>query len=216
MKRVSLAVLFAVCCATPLLAQEKAADAQAAPKAVLPAGWQARFDRENADASKVSFAAMGDGLHATSGPAAIYWRSKDTMSGPFKITATFTQMKAPTHPEAYGIFVGGKDLNKDTQTYGYLIVRGDGKYMIKHRAGAEVHTVQDWTDLPALKKADENGKATNTVSFEVRPDSVRAFVNGEQVKSWASGYWTGNGIAGLRVNHNLDVHISNFAITPLK
>lgn len=213
MKRVSLALLFAACCTSPLLAQEKAAQT---PQPTLPAGWQARFDRENADASKISFSTMGTGLHATSGPAAIYWRSRDKMSGPFKISATFTQTKAPTHPEAYGIFVGGKDLDKPTQTYGYLIVRGDGKYMIKHRAGAEVHTVQDWTDHPALKKQDENGKATNTVSFEVRADSVRAFVNGQQVKSWASAYWTGDGIAGLRVNHNLDVHISDFTITPLK
>jgi len=138
------------------------------------------------------------------------------MSGPFKITATFTQMKAPTHPEAYGIFVGGKDLDKESQTYGYLIVRGDGKYMIKHRAGAEAHTIADWTDLASMKKQDAAGKATNTVSFEVRADSVRAFVNGEQVKSWAGAYWTGSGYAGLRVNHNLDVHISDFAITPLK
>ena len=213
MKRVTLAIAVAACCATPAWAQEKAAE-QAKPN--LPAGWQARFDRANADASKASFAAMGPGLHATSGPAAIYWRTQDNMSGPFKITATFTQMKAPTHPEAYGIFVGGKDLDKESQTYGYLIVRGDGKYMIKHRAGAEAHTIADWTDLASMKKQDAAGKATNTVSFEVRTDSVRAFVNGEQVKSWAASYWSGAGFAGLRVNHNLDVHISDFAITPLK
>jgi hypothetical protein len=220
--RVSVLFALAVFSATPLLAQEKASapaatPAAEAPKPTLPAGWSARFDRENVDASKISFMTMGTGLHATSGPAAIYWRDADNMSGPFKITATFTQMKAPMHPEAYGIFIGGKNLNDSTQTYGYLIVRGDGKYAIKHRAGnAAVHTIADWTDLPNMKQADANGKATNTVSFEVRSDSTRAFVNGEQVHSWAASYWSGQGIAGLRVNHMLDVHISDFAITPLK
>ena len=211
MMRVTLALAIAACSATPLLAQQKASEP------TLPAGWQARFDHDNADASKVSFVTMGAGLHATSGPAAIYWRTQDDMSGPFKITATFTQEKAPMHPEAYGIFIGGKNLNDTTQTYGYLIVRGDGKYSIKHRASnSVVHTITDWTDLPALQKADASGKATNTVSFEVRPDSTRAFVNGQQVHSWAASYWPGTGIAGLRVNHMLDVHISDFAVTPLK
>jgi hypothetical protein len=215
MKRMTFAFVLAACCVTPAFAQEKDPDKSAPVKAALPAGWQSRLDRANATAS-LSFTSMGTGLHATTGPAAIFWRTEDNMTGPFKITATFTQMKAPTHPEAYGIFVGGSNLDKETQQYGYLVIRGDGKYMIKHRAGAEVHTVQDWTDAAALKKQDENGKATNTVSFEVRADSVRAFVNGQQVKSWAASYWQGKGLAGLRVNHNLDVHISDFSVTPLK
>lgn len=216
MLRVTMAVVLAACCATPVLAQEKASQPAAPAKPNVPAGWQARFDRDNADASKAVFEVMGDGLHATSGPAAIYYRANDNQSAPFRITATFTQMKAPMHPEAYGIFVGGKDLDKETQNYGYLIVRGDGKYSIKHRAGTEVHTIVDWTDLANMKQADAAGKATNTVAFEVRSDSVRAFVNNEQVKSWPAAYWQGYGVAGLRVNHQLDVHISNFAITPLK
>lgn len=215
MKQVTLAALFAICCATPLFAQAKASTDKPAP--ALPAGWQARFDKDGADPTKVSFFVTPDhGLHATTGPAAIFWRAENTMSGPFRISATFLQTKAPMHPEAYGIFVGGKDLDKPEQSYGYLIVRGDGKYAIKHRAGGEVHTIADWTDLPALKKADEAGKATNTVAFEVRADSVRAFVNGTQVHSWGAAYWPGKGVAGLRVNHQLDLHITDFAVTPLK
>jgi hypothetical protein len=213
MRRATFAAALAVCCVTPLLAQEqKAAPAPAA----LPAGWQIRLDKETADPSKLSFAAMGPGFHATTGPAAIFWKPADNMKGDFKITATFIQMKAPTHPEAYGIFVGGKHLDTEKQEYGYLVIRGDGKYMIKHRAGAEVHTIQDWTELPSMKKQDENGKATNTVAFEVSGGAVKALINGEEVKRWEKGYWSAEGFAGLRVNHNLDVHISDFAITPIK
>lgn len=209
MKRGALPVLLTILFATPLLAQEKAAPAPPS----LPAGWEMRLDKADGDPAKLSFAAMGDGLHATTGPAAIIWRSTDNLSGEYTVSATFTQTKAPRHPEAYGIFIGGENLDSEKQEYGYLIVRGDGKYAIKHRAGAEVHTVTDWTDLPAMKKADEAGKATNTVAFDVSGGFVKALVNGEEVKRWETSYWKGDGIAGLRVNHQLDVHISDFKIT---
>lgn len=209
MKRVLIALSFAACCVTPALAQKKIS----APG--LPAGWQMRLDKPQPGRSKVNFVKMGDGFHATTGPAAIFWNKSHTMNGPFTITATFTQTKAPTHPEAYGIFMGGKNVSSANASYGYLLIRGDGKYAIKHRANAkEVHTIQDWTDLPSMQKADANGKATNTVSFRTSADSVRAFVNADQVKSWPIAYWTAVGVAGLRVNHQLDVHISNFAVTP--
>jgi hypothetical protein len=132
------------------------------------------------------------------------------------VSATFTQTKAPTHPEAYGLFVGGKNLDKPEQEYGYLVIRGDGKYMIKHRAGAEVHTIQDWTEHPKLNKQDAAGKATNTVSIEVGDTHVKMFVNGEEVKQWEKAYWQGEGQLGLRINHNLDVHVANFKVEPLK
>ena len=194
---------------SPVLAQEK----PAAP--ALPEGWSLRLDRANVPAQP-KFVAMGDGFHFTSGPAAIYYNPAESVNGDFRVTATFTQTKAPTHPEAYGLFVGGRNLDKDNLDYGYLIVRGDGKYAVKHRAGSEVHTIQDWTEHPKLNKQDEAGKATNTVAFEVSDGFVKALVNGEEVKRWEEKYWAGKGTAGLRVNHQLDVHISDFSVTPLK
>jgi hypothetical protein len=196
--------------AGPLLAQEKAA----AP--ALPQGWTMRLDRENANAAQVKFVTMGDGFHATTGPAAIFFNPAQVGKGQFRVSATFTQTKAPTHPEAYGLFVGGKNLDKPEQEYGYLIVRGDGKYAIKHRAGAEVHNVQDWTEHPKLNKQDAAGKATNTLAIEVGATHVKMFVNGEEVKQWEKAYWQGEGQLGLRINHNLDVHVSDFKVEPLK
>jgi hypothetical protein len=196
--------------AGPLAAQEKAA----AP--ALPQGWSMKLDRENANAAQVKFVTMGDGFHATTGPAAIFFNPAQVAKGQFRVSATFTQTKAPTHPEAYGLFVGGKNLDKPDQEYGYLIVRGDGKYAIKHRAGSEVHTVQDWTEHPKLNKQDAAGKATNTLSVEVGATHVKMFVNGAEVKQWEKAYWQGEGQLGLRINHNLDVHVSDFKVEPLK
>lgn len=206
--RLKYAVALTLLSVAPALAQEKAG----APS--LPQGWSMRLDRENVP-TQPKFVTMGDGFHVTSGPAAIYYNPAQVMKGDFRVTATFTQTKAPTHPEAYGLFVGGKNLDKPEQEYGYLIVRGDGKYAIKHRAGAEVHTIQDWVEHPKVNKQDEAGKATNTLTIEAIGDKVRMLVNGEEVKSWGRDYWQAAGQLGLRINHQLDVHVSNFKVEPI-
>jgi hypothetical protein len=184
----------------------------------LPAGWMGRTDRPNAKLEDAKFVAMGPGFHVTSGPAAIYWRSANTVSGPFTATATFTQTKAPMHPEAYGLFFMGNDLQAPTQSYAYFLVRGDGKVMVKHRAGTALHTILDWTESTAVRKADANGKATNMLTVDAsKADSVRLFVNGTQVAALpGSQVGSTNGAVGLRVNHNLDVHVADFTVTPKK
>ena len=74
----------------------------------------------------------------------------------------------------------------------------------------------DWTENAAVHKQDAAGKATNTVTVDAsKADSVRLKVNGTQVAAMAGGHMgSTDGIVGLRVNHNLDVHISDFTITP--
>ena len=205
--KLKLAMALALSTAAPAVAQQKASEAPS-----LPQGWTLRLDRANADASQARFFAMGDAFHATTGPAAIFFNPQHTVAGEYRVSATFTQTKAPTHPEAYGIFIGGKNLDKPEQEYGYLIVRGDGKYAIKHRAGADVHTIADWTEHPKLNKQDAQGKATNTLAVEVGSEHVKMLLNGEEVKRWERSYWQGDGQLGLRINHNLDVHISDFKV----
>jgi hypothetical protein len=206
--------------ATPLSAQmagmkdhdpDKKADGGA-----LPAGWAGRTDRANTKLEDAKFVTMGSGYHVTSGPAAIYWKPASRVTGPFTATATMSQTKTPAHPEAYGIFFMGNKLDTPEQSYAYLIVRGDGKLMVKHRAGTELHTILDWTESAAVHKADASGKATNTLAVDAsKPDSVRLSVNGTQVAALPGSHvGSTDGYVGLRVNHNLDVHVSDFTITP--
>jgi hypothetical protein len=207
--RLKMVFALSLLTAAPVMAQEKAS----AP--AMPQGWSHRLDRENVPTAP-KFAVMGNGFHATTGPAAIFYNAEHNLKGDYRATATFTQTKAPTHPEAYGLFVGGKNLDKPDQEYGYLIIRGDGKYAIKHRAGAEVHTITDWTEFPKLNKQDAEGKATNTLAVDVSGGFVKMLINGEEVKRWEKGYWQAEGQLGLRINHNLDVHVSDFKVEPLK
>jgi hypothetical protein len=184
----------------------------------LPAGWTGRTDRATDKLSDAKFVKMGPGFHVTSGPAAIYWNAAQAVKGPFVATASLTQTKAPMHPEAYGIFFMGKDLTAANQSYAYLIVRGDGKFMVNHRAGAEVHKIVPWTDNAAIHKADASGKATNVLTVDAtKPDSVKLVVNGTVVHTLAGNqFGSPDGIVGLRVNHNLDVHVGEFTVTPKK
>ena len=202
-------------------AQAKKADADptrtvAAGK--LPAGWQVRIDDKDAKRYSVKdtrFVTMGTGYHVTSGPAALYFKpSMAVQRDTYTVTATLTQTKAPAHPEAYGIFVSGRDLtNSAKQDYAYLLVRGTGEFMLSHRAGQEVHSIIKWTAHRAVNKADASGKQTNTLVARAGTDSVRFVINGTPVAAIPRGHYKNTrGIAGLRVNHNLDVHVSRFDV----
>ena len=218
-RRSFTALSLLVLAAAPLAAQMKDNDPdKKAAGGDLPAGWTGRTDRENAKLADAKFVTMGTGYHVTSGPAAIYWKDANNVSGPFTASATFTQTKAPAHPEAYGIFLMGKNLVTPQQDYAYMLVRGDGKVMVKHRAGKDVHTIIDWTENAAVNKQDANGKATNTLSVDAsKPDSVRLLVNGKPVAAMPGSHMgSTDGYVGLRVNHNLDVHVADFTITPKK
>ena len=184
----------------------------------LPAGWMGRTDRPDQKIQDAKFVTMGSGYHVTSGPAAIYWSDKTKVTGPFTASATIRQTKNPTHPEAYGMFFTGSKLDKPDQTYMYFLVRGDGKVLVNHRAGKDVHKIMDWTDNAAVHKADAKGVASNTLSVDAsKPDSVRLLVNSVQVAALPGAHvGSTDGYVGLRVNHNLDVHISDFVVTPTK
>lgn len=213
---------------SPALAQKSSdPDKNVADGGVKVAGWEARLDRPNAKLADLKFVSMGPGFHVTSGPAAIYWNpataTEKVGAKGYTVKGSFTQTKAPTHPEAYGVFAMGSDLGGPNQNYLYLVIRGDGKYLINHRYHDQVHKLVDWTENAAVKKQDASGKATNEVAINVGPQTVTFSVNGTQVHSMPSKDIVGpekaaslDGIAGIRVNHNLDVHIASFSVTANK
>lgn len=179
----------------------------------LPAGWSAKTDR-NAPLTNVKFSKMGDGWHVTLGPAVVLYREADKASGNYHAVATFSQTKAVAHPEGYGIVIGGKDLQSGTPTYTYFLVRQDGQYIVKQFKGAEKpeNVTSGWTANDAVKKAGDDGKATNELAIGVSGGKASFTVNGKEVYSTDTSKISTDGIVGIRVNHNLDVHVGGFAI----
>lgn len=205
--------------AAPLAAQEAAKPAadhqrtydEAKPGA-LPEGWNARMDR-GADLSNVKFVIMEPGFHFTLGPAGIFWREGDRVNGPFRASATIHQMKAPPHPEGYGLFYGGKALDGEGQQYTYFLVRGDGKYLVKERTGAETKNVTEgWVEHAAIRQQNAEGATANEVAIDATGDEIRFLVNGQVVHSLAAAPGSRNGVVGIRANHNLDLHVSAFEV----
>jgi hypothetical protein len=215
MKKISLAIAAIAVAALPLLAQEHQhaadPDKKMAGPGTLPSGWKGRLDSGDKSLAGVKAAQMGGGVHFMTGPAGIYYKPADKMTGAYEAHATFTQMVPADHPEAYGLFIGGANLDAAAQKYTYFIVRQDGKYMIKRRNGNDTPTVIDWTDSSAIKKADSSGKMSNTLAIEVGKDKVRFLVNGTEVTSVDAAKVDTAGTAGLRVNHNLNLHVEGFA-----
>ncbi|HEX5387058.1 MAG TPA: hypothetical protein VFW66_10185 [Gemmatimonadales bacterium] len=193
----------------------KAADHDRAAKvdADLPPGWTARTDSDS-DLVDVKFVTMAPGYHVTLGPAAILYRAADKMTGPFHVSVTFTQTKAPPHPEGYGIFIGGKNLDGPARQYTYFMIRGDGRYLIKRRSGDSTSSIiSGWSRHPAIVHADRSGKATNDLEVVMAPDKASFMVNGREVYNADPRLFDAAGIVGLRINHNLDLHIADYTVT---
>jgi hypothetical protein len=205
-----------VLAATSLFAQQHQADHDkpVAGGGTLPAGWKGRLDSGGASLAGVKVTPIGGALHFVSGAAGIYYRPTDAQTGAYAAAGTFTQMEPAAHPEAYGIFIGGADLDGPNQKYTYFLVRQDGKYLIKRRAGSSTPTIADWTDSSAIHKPDPSGKMRNTLAVEVGRDKVRFLVNGAEVLSTDNSKVDTAGIAGVRVNHNLNVNIEGFTVKP--
>jgi hypothetical protein len=180
----------------------------------LPAGWSARPD-DNGDLKSVKFVTMEPGYHITLGPATILYRKSDVANGPFHTLATFHQMKKLEHSEGYGLFIGGQALDGKGQKYTYFLVRDDGSYLIKRRDGDNTSEItKGWTAHPAVKKGDAEGKTPNLLEIDAKqnPSKIAFKVNGQTVYTADAKDTSAKGIVGLRVNHNLDLHIEGFAL----
>lgn len=213
----AVALLFAA----PLLAQDDhggdhAAAQVAAENADLPAGWHIRVDRDGEDPAQVSFRTMQPGWHVTTGPAAILWSPEYSAAGEYRVEAKIHLMKPSAHPEGFGIILGGADLADAGQDYMYFLIRQDGRYIVKHRAGEEAHTIVPWTESEAVMRGSEEGSVANVLAVEVTVDELAFAINGQEVQRIARPDNARlDGLVGLRINHNLDVHVESLAVDDL-
>lgn len=178
----------------------------------IPSGFTAITDDTTAQITNARYVTTAGSWEVTTGPAHIVFAAKDTAHGAYTASTSFTQLEAPRHPEGYGIFVGGSDLASRNRAYTYFLVRGNGEFLVKSRAGAKTTDVLAWRPSPAVPKADSSGKATYRLAVRVDADSVHFLVNDQQVAALKAGTVATDGVAGLRINHNLHVTATPIAI----
>jgi len=199
----------------PVAAQEH--EHGTAPKiengGVFPPGWSVRPD-EGGKPSEVSLVTMPPGWHIVTATSGIMYRAADVASGTYQLSAKIHLFPGSGgHQEAFGIFTGGKDLTGAGQRYTYFLIRGDGTFKIKRRSGASATDVtRDWTPSAAVAKAKADGPVANLLTVVVGKDKVAFRVNGQEVYAAPAASLDTDGIVGLRVNHNLSVHVESFGI----
>ncbi|MEX0837338.1 MAG: hypothetical protein WD101_03340 [Gemmatimonadota bacterium] len=184
-----------------------------------PDDWRVRFDQPDASEDQLEmFVSMPPGWHVTSGPAAIYWDPDNEASGSYRIEMEVFLFDPGERREAFGVFIGGRDLDGPEQAYAYFLIRNGGQFIVKERAGAEAPTIEPWTSHDAILSYADRGDDTsvlNVLTVEVDGGTLRFLVNDQEV--W-SGPRTGlpvDGMYGFRVNHGLNLHISRLEVAPL-
>lgn len=193
---------------------------QVAGTGELPAGWMVRFDpvrpgQPEHTVKEIAMTPVAGGYHFTSGPAAIYYATKEMGKGEFSISATFAQPKSMMH-EAYGLFIGGADLQDSSQSYTYFVIKPfDGTFLIKRReSNARPSSPPPVVSAAIVKDDPTDGHATNTLMIHVAKDSVHFIINGKLVKGMSKAELGGStdGQVGVRINHNLDVTMTGYTL----
>lgn len=188
-----------------------------------PESWKVRLDRPNpevvigsdADSVDIWFVNMTPGWHITTGPAGIFYHPDAMAEGNYTLEASIHLFDPGERLEAYGVFMGGQNLEGDDISYDYFLLRNSGETLIKRRTGAETSIIQDWTASDAVGTfgPETDGSVKNDLLVNVGSETVTFSVNGTEVASAARDEVMTDGVVGLRINHALNVHVSNLKVT---
>lgn len=226
-RRARLVSAAALLCAVPAAAEAQAAKPEAKPagpqhltggnEGKTPIGWRTRLDGATAGAGHASgdtiaFAQMTPGFHVTTGPAAIMYHPDSTVSGDFAVeSGIFLFPTKGRDREGYGMFVGGAALEGASQRYTYFLLRNDGKFLVKQRAGDKTTTLVDWTASPAIKVQAGEQAVQNVLRVSAQGGDVAFMVNGTEVAKLPRAQVAPDGVYGLRFNHAVNAHVVKVA-----
>lgn len=180
----------------------------------MPGDWKVRFDKPDAKPETVDVKEETDALTFKTGPAAIYYKPAMKAEGDYEVSASFSQLEKAELPEEFGIFIAGADLDKDTQRYTCFLVRQDARFAIQKRTGAATKNAVAWRPVPAMKEP-KGVKSTNALIIRAHGNTVRFFIGDKEVAKLTRAQVGGDGIAGLRINHNLNLQVSKFEVKKL-
>lgn len=227
--RLCAVVAIALFAANLIYAQESpAANRKIAGGGITAPGWQGKVDPDAEKAgqtvSDAKLSLEGNALHVTTGPAITYWNPKNTATGDYTVSATFTEskfMNLNTHPHPYGIVIAGHDLGTGQQSYIYCAAYGSGNFIVRgfgpdafqlngrREASAAVHTA------PGVGQP-----VTQEIAMQVKGDKVSCIINGSVVKTFNKSELvvpgklkSTDGVYGIRFAHNTDAIVSDLKVT---
>ena len=196
-------------------------------------GWMGKIDpNEERQGQKLENARLAIGvaktpgaLHATTGPAVVYWNPANRATGDYTVKATFTEAKymaLNNHPHPYGIVIGGNDMGTDKQTYLYCAAYGNGNFIVRgfgpepfqmNGRRGEAHTA-------VAKAAAAGAPVSQEIAVSVRGDKVHCAINGTVVGTYnkadivaAGKLGSTDGIYGIRFGHNTEATVTGLTVT---
>jgi hypothetical protein len=192
-------------------------------------GWMGKVDPSAEKAGQgpndSRFAPENGGFHVTTGPAITYWNAKNTASGDYTVSATFTEpkfMNLNDHPHPYGIVIAGNGLGTADQSYLYCAAYGNGTFIVRG-FGPDAFQVNGRRGgaSDAIHKAAGPGQpVSQDIAMKVQGDKVSCIVNGTEVGSYdkaslvtAGKLKSTDGVYGIRFAHNTDAIVTNFKVT---
>jgi hypothetical protein len=191
-----------------------------------PPTWHVRFDGGHGDhgdhatvgsdsTADVFFVNMVPGWHITTGPAAIFYHPASTGEGEYRAEALIHLFEPGDRLEAYGLMIGGQNLDADEVAYDYFVIRRTGEFLVKRRTGDETSILIPWTAHSAIRPypADATGAIANTLAVDVGAAEVVFLVNDTEVARLPRASVHTDGVVGLRINHGLNVHVETFAVS---
>jgi hypothetical protein len=195
---------------------------------IFAPGWQGKIDA--GEASKGSalndskFELKGSDIMISTGAAAVYWNPANTAKGDYTVSATFTEpeyMSSNDHPHPYGIFIGGNKLGTDAASLLYCAPYGRGTFIVRGFGPAPFQMNGRGAPNDAVHKAAAKGASvTQDVAMSVKGDNVTCSINGTVVATYpksdlvtAGKLDSTDGVAGIRVAHNVDVIVKDFKIS---
>jgi hypothetical protein len=188
----------------------------------VPPDWQVRLDTPDpavvvgadAEAADIFFVSMTPGWHITTGPRAIFYHLGSSAAGDYHAEAKIHLFDPGERREAFGLFIGGQDLDGEKPSYDYFVIRNSGEFLLKRRSGAETSDLHPWTAHEAIVTygPETEGTATNVLGVTVAGDDVSFLVNGQEVARLPRAKVATDGLLGFRVNHHLNLHISTLAV----
>ncbi|MCY4232133.1 MAG: hypothetical protein OXE59_00080 [Bacteroidetes bacterium] len=190
----------------------------------VPESWKVRLDRPDpdvvigaeVDSVDIFFVNMTPGWHITTGPAAIFYHPEQMAEGDYTLESIIHLFDPGERREAYGIFMGGQNLEGDKIMYDYFLLRNSGEFLIKRRMGSETSIIQDWTASESVHMygPESESSVENHLKVDVHNDTITFSVNGTEVHNVPRNAVMTDGIVGLRINHALNVHVSDLKVTP--
>ena len=182
-----------------------------------PEGWIVKSLDAGAQAI-VSFEAMAPGWHLTTGPAAMLYHPDSTASGHYSVESEIFLFDPGAHSEPFGIVFGGEGLAGEAGRYGWFAIRRNGEFSIRRIGASGVEVVRDWTAADAIvawPAVPAEGQATvkNVLRVDVGTSDITFSVNGASVATMPRAALPTDGIVGLRVGANLNLHITTLAVS---